>query len=551
MWQQNYLPVGDNLFLSALLAAVPLLGLLLLLGVFRKPSWVAATSGLGLALAVALFGYKMPIPLAMSSALMGAAFGLFPIGWILFNAILLYQLTVRAGKFEVIKHSLGNLTADRRLQALLIAFAFGAFLEGGAGFGSPVAVAAAMLAGLGFTPFYAAVLCLLANTAPVAFGSIGIPVVTLAGITGLPLDRLSAGVGRICAPISVFVPAYLVVVMSGFRGLMGVWPAALICGVGFAGTQFLVSNYVGPELTDILAALASIIGLVVLLKLWRPSEIQTTIVNDHDAAKLPPPEASTEEAPHHSAGEIFGAWVPYLLLVAFVLIWGAPGVKPYLDIATFPVPWPGLHEAVMRVAPLVETPSPYPALFKLDLIAASGTACLIASLFAAAFLRLSPVAFVHTAKDVAVQMAKPLLTISSVLALSFLMNYSGATMTLGLAFAATGTLFPFFSAILGWLGVFLTGSDTAANALFGNLQVVTARTLDLNPILMAASNSSGGVMGKMISLQSIAVAVAAAGMAISEESRLFRYTLRHSIILATAIGLVVMFYAYVMPSWAP
>lgn len=550
MWQQNYMPVADSLALSALLAALPLLGLLLLIGVFRKPSWMAALSGLILAILVALFGYGMPIPLMISSALMGAAFGLFPIGWILFNAILLYQLTVRAGKFEIIKHSLGNLTADRRLQALLIAFAFGAFLEGGAGFGSPVAVAAAMLAGLGFTPFYAAVLCLLANTAPVAFGSIGIPVVTLAGITNLPLDRLSAGVGRICAPISVFVPAYLMVVMSGFRGLMGVWPAAAVCGIAFAGTQFLVSNFIGPELTDILAALASIIGLVVLLKLWRPREIQTTVANDHDAKQLPPAEAAAN-TPTHSSGEIFGAWMPYLLLVAFVLLWGVPAAKPYLDTFTFPIAWPGLHNVVERVAPLVETPSPYPAIFKLDLLAASGTACLIACIFAALFLRISPAKFAATAKDVAIQMAKPALTISAVLALSFLMNYSGSTMTLGLAFAATGALFPFFSAILGWLGVFLTGSDTAANALFGNLQVVTAKTLNLNPVLMAASNSSGGVMGKMISLQSIAVAVAAAGMATSEESRLFRYTLRHSIFLASAIGMVVVFYAYVVPAWAP
>lgn len=550
MWQQNYMPVDGSLPLSALLALVPLLGLLLLIGVFRKPSWVAATSGLLLAILVALFGYGMPAPLVISSALMGAAFGLFPICWILFNAILLYQLTVRSGKFEIIKHSLGNLTADRRLQALLIAFAFGAFLEGGAGFGSPVAVAAAMLAGLGFTPFYAAVLCLLANTAPVAFGSIGIPVVTLAGITNLPLDRLSAGVGRICAPVSVFVPAYLMVVMSGFRGLMGVWPAAALCGIAFAGTQFLVSNFVGPELTDILAALASIIGLVALLKLWRPREIQTTIANDVDA-KSPPQVAPATKIFAHSSGEVFGAWMPYLLLVGFVLAWGIPAVKPFLDTLTFPIAWPGLHNAVERVAPLVETPSPYPAMFKLDLLAASGTACLISCIFAALFLRISPREFAATAKDVAVQMAKPALTISSVLALSFLMNYSGSTMTLGLAFAATGSLFPFFSAILGWVGVFLTGSDTAANALFGNLQVVTAKTLNLNPVLMAASNSSGGVMGKMISLQSIAVAVAAAGMATSEESRLFRYTLRHSIFLASAIGLVVVFYAYVAPAWAP
>jgi L-lactate transport len=554
MWEQNYIPVADSLALSATLATIPLAGLLLLLGVFRKPSWVAALSGLGLALVVALFAYGMPLPLAVSSTLMGAAFGLFPIGWILFNAILLYQLTVKSGKFEVIKHSLGNLTADRRLQALLIAFAFGAFLEGGAGFGSPVAVAAAMLVGLGFTPFYAAVLCLLANTAPVAFGSIGIPVITLAGITGLPLDRLSAGVGRICAPVSVWIPAYLVLVMSGFRGLMAVWPAALVCGVSFALAQFLVSNYIGPQLTDIIAALATILGLVVLLKLWRPKEVMTELPDSEhrapvDAAKAEQASVEPEEKPSGKA--VLAAWVPYLLLVAFVLTWGVPAVRPYLDVATFQLPWPGLDGSVMRVAPLVESASPYPAIFKLDLLAASGTACLLACIFAAMFLRISPASFFQTVREVAVQLAKPMTTISAVLGLSFLMNYSGATMTLGLAFAATGALFPFFSALLGWLGVFLTGSDTAANALFGNLQVVTAGQLGLNPVLMASSNSAGGVMGKMISLQSIAVAVAAAGMATSEESRLFRYTLRHSIFLAAVIGLVVVFYAYVYPPWAP
>jgi L-lactate transport len=544
MWEQNYIPVAGSLPASTLLAALPLVGLLLLLGVFRKPSWVAALSGLGLAAAVALFAYDMPLSLVISSSVMGAAFGLFPIGWILFNAILLYQLTVRAGKFEVIKHSLGSLTQDRRLQALLIAFAFGAFLEGGAGFGSPVAVAAAMLVGLGFTPFYAAVLCLLANTAPVAFGSIGIPVITLAGITDLPLDRLSAGVGRICAPVSVWIPAYLMLVMGGFRGLAGVWPAALICGVSFALAQFLVSNFLGPQLTDIIAALATIIGLVFLLKLWKPKEIQREVAGDTGSK-------AQEETVHYSGREIVSAWMPYLLLVAFVLAWGAPALKPYLDTVTTQVAWPGLHGEVMRSSPLVETPSPYPAMFSLNLLSASGTACLFACIAAAIFLRLSPGQFFSTAKDVLIQMAKPLTTISAVLGLSFLMNYSGATMTLGLAFAATGALFPFFSALLGWLGVFLTGSDTAANALFGNLQVVTANQLGLNPVLMAASNSSGGVMGKMISLQSIAVAVAAAGMSTSEESRLFRYTLKHSLFLATVIGLVVLAYAYVFPEWAP
>jgi len=543
VWEQNYIPVAGSLPASTLLAALPLLSVLLLLGVFRKPSWVASLSGFGAAVVVALFAYGMPVELVVSAGLMGAAFGLFPIGWILFNAILLYQLTVRAGKFEIIKHSLGSLTADRRLQALLIAFAFGAFLEGASGFGSPVAVAAAMLVGLGFSPFYAAVLCLLANTAPVAFGSIGIPVVTLAGITGLPLDRLSAGVGRICAPLSVWIPAYLVLVMSGVRGLAGVWPAALVAGVAFAGAQFLVSNFLGPQLTDIVAALATIIGLIVLLRLWKPREIQTELEGDSGVAQ----ESYISYAPR----EIILAWMPYLLLVVFILAWGMPAVKPYLDSVTTQFAWPGLDGNVLRSAPLVEVPSPYPAIYKLDLLAAAGTACLFACIATALLLRISVAQFFGTARDVAIQMAKPMLTICSVLGLAFLMNYSGATMTLGLAFAATGVLFPFFSALLGWVGVFLTGSDTSANALFGNPQVVTANQLGLNPVLMAASNSSGGVMGKMISLQSIAVAVAAAGMATSEESRLFRYTMRHSIFLASLIGLIVVFYAYVYPAWAP
>lgn len=532
MWQHNYTPIADSLALSATVASLPILVLLLMLGVFRKPAWVAALAGLGSAAAVALFGYGMPVGTVIGAATYGAAFGLLPIGWIVFSAILLYRLTVETGKFEIIKDSVGSLTPDRRLQALLIAFAFGAFIEGAAGFGSPVAVAAAMLTGLGFSPFYAAGICLLANTAPVAFGSIGIPVTTLALTTGLPVKELSGAVGRICAPLSFFVPSYLILVMGGWRALRGVWPAALVCGGAFAGLQFVVSNYVGAELVDITSSLAAIASLVILFKLWRPK----------DTFHLEGESTETPELRKHSAKELFWAWMPYLLLVLFVLVWGQEGIKAKLNSYTINVPWPGLHNLVERVPPTVPSAAPYPAVYAFSWLSAAGTACVLATVLAA-FLLGVPGKLPKLLGDTFTQLAKPLLTISSVLGLAFLMNYSGATATLGLAFAATGPTFPFFSALLGWLGVFLTGSDTSANALFGNLQVVTANRLGLDPVLMASANSAGGVMGKMISLQSIAVAAAATGMKAADEAKLFRFTLRHSVFLACLIGLLTVFYS--------
>lgn len=527
-WRHDYAPLGDW---SPWIAALPIAVMLFLLGVRRKPSYVAALAGLAAALAVAVFVYRMPLPLALSATTYGAAFGLFPIGWIVFWAIVLYRLTVETGQFDILKDSIGALTSDQRLQALLIAFAFGAFVEGAAGFGTPVAVNAAMLTGLGFSPFYAAGICLLANTAPVAFGSIGIPLVTLQGITGLPLDVLSANVGRICAPVSAIIPSYLVVTMGGFRALRETWPAAALAGLAFAGAQFYTSNYLGPYLTDILGSLATLGVLILLLRFWRP--------------KNEPPR--TRQAPPARAA--LRAWSPYLLLVAFVLLWGHEPVKDVLNRATHLIPWPGLHNAIERVAPAVAKTAPYPALFTANWLSASGTACLLAALAAALVLRVSPRRFLGIVTAAARQLALSMVTIASVLGLAFLMNYSGATATLGLAFAATGAAFPFFSALLGWLGVFLTGSDTSANALFGNLQVVTANSLGLSPTLMAASNSSGGVMGKMISLQSIAVAAAATGMAAADEARLFRFTLRHSILLASLIGAIVMVYAYLLPGF--
>jgi L-lactate transport len=544
MWQQNYTPFQGSLLLSSLVASLPIFTLLFLLGVKRKPAWIAALSGLGATLAVALFLYRMPPAQAIGAATYGAAFGLFPIGWIVIWAVFLYRLTLDTGKFESIKQSIGSLTHDRRLQALLIAFAFGAFMEGAAGFGTPVAVASAMLAGLGFSPFYAAAICLLANTAPVAFGSIAIPIVTLAGITGLPLDRLSAGVGRICAPVSLIVPAYLVLVMGGWPALRAVLPAAIVCGVSFAGMQFLISNFVGPQLTDLISSLTAIVALVLLFLVWKPKD---KYVPDPEIASVD----TTTGAVHHSTGEVILAWSPYLLLVACVLLWGYKPMQGPLNSVNIAIPWPGLHNQIARIPPVTATLSPYAAIFNLNWLSASGTACMIATLLSALVLRIPPGQFLRIFASTLRQLALPLVTLAAVLGLAFLMNYCGATATLGLAFAATGATFPFFSAILGWMGVFLTGSDTSANALFGNLQVVTASRLGLSPVLMAASNSSGGVMGKMISLSSIAVAAAATRMAHKDESRLFRFTLKHSALLASVIGLIVMFYAYVAPGLQP
>ena len=556
MWQQNYEPLSGSLGLSAIVAAIPILVLFYMLGVLRKPAWMAAVSALAAAFVLALLVYGMPVQLAVMSALNGAVFGLFPIAWIVFSSIMLYRLAVDTGKFEVIKDSVGGLTNDRRLQALLIAFSFGAFIEGAAGFGAPVAVAGAMLAGLGFSPFYAAGICLLANTAPVAFGSIGIPVITLAGITGLPVLSLSAMVGRLCAMISVIIPMYMLVVMVGFTRTMEVLPAVIVCGLSFAGVQFYVSNYIGPELTDILSSLACIGAMVLVIKFWKPKSI----------FRLEGEKPATVAPKRHAPAELFQAWLPYMLLVAFVLVWGEADVKAALDRFTngllpsfLPrnpnvlngLNVPGLHNLITRIPPVTAAPAPYPAVFTLNWLTASGTACFLATIAAAIFLRVKPAQFVGIYKATFHQLAKPMITIASMLALAYLMNYSGMTSTLGLALATTGFAFPFFSAILGWLGVFLTGSDTSSNALFGNLQVITANALGLNPILTASVNSAAGVMGKMISLQSIAVAVAATGLTTADEAKLFRFTIKHSVFLACVVGVMAMMFAYALPGLVP
>ena len=556
MWRHNYQPVAGSLGASAIAAAIPVFVLFLMLGVLRKPAWMSALAALVSALVVALAVYGMPVHLAIISTIYGAAYGLFPIAWIVFSSIMLYRLTVDTGKFEIIKDSVGTLTDDRRLQALFIAFSFGAFIEGAAGFGAPVAVSGAMLAGLGFDPFYAAGICLLANTAPVAFGSIGIPVITLANVTGLPVLALSAMVGRLCAMISVVIPGYLLVVMAGPGRAFEVLPAILACGLSFASMQFLVSNYIGPDLTDIMSSLTCIVVMVVVLKLWRPKRIM----------RLETDQPVTAAVRTHSAGEVFTAWLPYLLLVVFVLAVGAPTIKNAIDARTHAIlpasvgksPTvmngvfvPYLHNQITRIPPVTAAASPYAAVFTFNWLTASGTACFLATLAAALFLGVGPSQLAGIYVATFRQLKFAILTIASMLGLAYLMNYSGMTSTLGLALAASGPAFPFFGAVVGWLGVFLTGSDTSANALFGNLQVVTATALGLNPVLMASVNSAAGVMGKMISVQSIAVGVAATGMTSADESRLFRFTIKHSVLLMTAMGIIAMLFAYVWPHYVP
>ena len=539
MWTQNYTPLADSLTLSAIMAALPAFAMLYLLGIKRFPAWKASLAGLAAAVGVALLLYRMPVKLVAGSLGYGAAFGLFPIGWIVFAAALLYRVVVESGEFEIIKDSLGGLTRDRRLQALLIAFCFGAFLESAAGFGVPVAVASTMLIGLGFAPFYAAGLCLLANTVPVAFGSIGIPVVTLAAVTGLPIEKLSGAVGLICLPASLLLPAYMVLVMGGWKALKGVLPAALVCGVTWGGVQFLIAYFIGPHLASMGGALAALVALVALLLVWKPKD-DFVLAGDH---------AVQAESQPHTAGEVIRAWSPYAILVVMVVLSSA--LKAPLGKLAIVFPWPGLHLAVTEVAPVVPKATPYAAIYRLDWLGAAGTAGVLAAALSSLLLGLSPARFGKLLRATWKQVFYSEVTIAAVLALAFVMNYSGATATLGLVFATTGVLFPFFSAVLGGLGGFLTGSITSANALFGNLQVVTATRLGLSPTLMAAANSNGSMMAKMISLQSIAVAAVGAGLKPSDEGGLFRFALRHCLLLMSLVALLTIFLAYAVPQWVP
>jgi L-lactate transport len=554
VWQQTYLLFGMGTLGSSLLSAAPIVTMLVLLGLFRRPAWIASLSGLFVTFCVATLAYRMPLPMAVAAASNGAAFGIFPICWVIFWAIVLFRITVDTGNFEVIKDSIELLTTDPRLQALLVAFAFGGFLEGAAGFGTPVAIAACMLIGLGFSPYSASAICLLTNTAPVAFGSLGIPLLTLAGTTGLPLGKLSSLTALICAPLAIATPIYMLAAVGGFKVLRGVVVPTLLSGLLFAISQFLIATYFGPQLADILAAVIVMSAIVAYTK-WKDSVTTSGPIDPlvlkrfsrlgaDDSIDTVHPVAA-RIIPQYSASTVMRAWSPYALLIVCILVWGAHSVQALLTKATLVFGWPYLNDLVIRMPPVTSVPTPYHAAFTFNMLAASGTACMVAALLSALLLRMTPSQFGRTLMGVVRQLRFPVLTISSVLAIAFLMNYAGATATLGLALAKTGKIFPFFSIMLGWLGVFLTGSDTSANAIFGTLQVITAKSVGVSPALMAAANSSGGTLGKMISLQTIAIAAAATGLSTLEQAKLFRFTLRHSVILLLVGGLIVLAYTYV------
>jgi lactate permease len=476
-----------------------------------------------------------------------------PIGWIILNAIFIYDITVKTGKFEVVKDTIGGLAGDRRIQVLLIAFAFGAFIEGAAGFGTPVAISAAMLIGLGFKPLAAAGLALIGNTAPVAYGALGTPIITPAKVTGLNEGLLSAMAGRQLPLFSLIVPFWLVWAMAGFRGMLGVWPACLVAGLSFAVPQFLVSNFMGPNLVDIIAAASCIVTTYLFLKVWQPKE-EWRFPEERER-EAPAPAVGERRSVgaaaafrKHSFGEAFMGWMPWIVLSVAVFIWGQPVVKTWMNglfNPTFEVPW--LHNLVLKAPPVAAKIHPEAAKYSLNLLSATGTGLLLAGIVAGLWLRLGVAELVKTYLRTLKRVRFSLLTIAAMLALGFTTRYSGSDSTMGLAFASTGVLFPFFSPLLGWLGVALTGSDTSSNVLFGNLQVVSAQQIGMNPILAAASNSSGGVMGKMIDAQSIVVASVATGQD-GHEGAILRYVFWHSLALACLVGLVVLAQAYWL-SW--
>jgi len=549
VWTQNYDPL-HNALLSTTLSAVPVVVLLSSIAVFKMRIHYAALLGLAVALAVAVFAYRMPVQSAAATTAFGAAYGLFPIGWIILNLIFLYQLTVRKGLFEVLRGSLATLAPDPRIQVILIAFSFGAFFEGAAGFGTPVAVTAAILIQLGFKPLAASGLSLIANTAPVAFGGLGTPIVMLAKVTGIDEVTLSAMVGRQLPFFSVLVPFWVVWAMSGFRGMLGVWPAALTAGVCFAVPQFIVSNYHGPWLVDIVASLCSMAGLVGLLQVWRP---RGEPENSQTSRTGQAGQTERGVVAGHTASKLWQAWIPWLLLSVIVFVWGVPAVKGGMNAFSEPLfKVRYLHNAVMRSPPVVPPPTPEKptkpeeAVFRLSWLSATGTGILVAAILAGLLMEFSLAEMARTYWHTLKLVRFSLLTIAAMLALGYVTRYSGTDATLGLALAKTGPLYPFFGTLLGWLGVALTGSDTASNALFGSLQKITANQLGLSPTLMAAANSSGGVMGKMIDAQSIVVASTATNW-YGHEGEILRYVFFHSLALAALVGILVFLQAYVAP----
>ncbi|AEV17829.1 L-lactate permease [Geobacillus thermoleovorans CCB_US3_UF5] len=554
MWKQDFTPIADQLWLSAIVALIPILYFFWALAVKRMKGHVAGLTTLLLAVVLAVIAYRMPAGKAVMSVTQGAVYGLLPIGWIIITSVFLYKLTVKTGHFDIIRNSVVSLTEDRRLQALLIAFSFGAFLEGAAGFGAPVAISAALLAGLGFNPLYAAGICLIANTAPVAFGAVVIPIISMEGPTGVPAMEISKMVGRQLPFLSVFIPFYLVLIMAGWKKTMEVLPAIIVSGVSFALTQYFTSNFLGPELPDILSSLVSIVALAVFLKYWKPKSTFRFATESEVAA------AGQVARATQRGGEVFRAWSPFLVLTALISLWGIPQVKAALTghyegtngllklvnaigvHLTFMPPVPGLNNQILN-----PSGQPIAAVYKLELLGAAGTAILLAAVVTKFIIGISWKEWARTFVETLNELKFPIITIASVVGFAYIANSSGMSTTLGMALAKTGPLFPFFSPILGWLGVFITGSDTSSNLLFGNLQKVTATSIGMDPVLALAANSSGGVVGKMISPQSIAVACAAVGLT-GKESDLFRFTIKHSVFLIILIGVLVYLQSTVL-SW--
>ncbi|MCB8819590.1 L-lactate permease [Microvirga rosea] len=556
MWSQVYNPFGSAV-LSTLVAALPVVCLLGLIAFAKMQAHFAAIIALIVTLLIAVVGFGMPSGMALEAAGLGALTGLFPIGWIILNVIFLYRLTVENGSFKILQDSIAGITADRRLQLLLVAFAFGAFFEGAAGFGTPVAVTGAILIGLGFSPLAASGLSLIANTAPVAYGALGTPIVTLGAVTGLDPIALGAMAGRQLPFFSLIVPFWLIWTFAGFRGMRQIWPAILVCGVSFAVPQFLVSNFHGPWLVDVVASLVSMACLFGFLRIWQPAEIWTSpaLRSGETEATLASRPASlgagaTAEltgVPRHPSSDVFKAWLPWIILCAVVFVWGTQTFKDLVNPLYFPkLTFEGLHNLVQKVPPVVPKATPEAAIYPFNILTMTGTGIFLAALISGFVMKYSPLRLIQAYGETLWVVRYSLITIAAMLALGTLTRYSGVDATLGLAFAQTGWFYPFFAALLGWLGVALTGSDTASNVLFGNLQKITAGQLGLSEILMCASNSSGGVMGKMIDAQSIVVASTATNW-FGHEGTILRFVFWHSIALASLVGVLVMLQAYVYP----
>jgi len=562
-WNQVYDPLG-HWWLSTLVAALPVIVLLGLLAGFKVRAHLCAVAGAATAILCAIFVFHMPAQMAVSSFLYGSAYGLLKIVWIVIAAVFLYDISVETGQFEIMKQSVAAITPDRRLQLLLVAFCFGAFIEGCAGFGAPVAIAGAFMIGLGFKPFHAAALNLIANTAPVAWGAIGTPVHALASVTALSESDLSAMIGRILPITAIIVPFWLVRAMVSWSETWEVFPAILVVGISFAGTQWFWANHMDSNLVDIAAGVVSIIATMIFLRFWQPKRVwRFAGEREEDAAKV----ARNEVAKHYTAGQIAKAWLPFAILYLFVLAWGLPSIKLAMNKATTPAftvvmpdgkprpgpagwDWPYLHAKVFRTAPVVAKPTPEAARFDFNWLTATGTGCFLAALVSGLILGLGPGKIIKIFGGTLFRLRFAILAMTCMLGLGYVTRYSGMDAVLGLAFTRTGWFFPFFGAFIGWLGVALTGSDTSSNVLFGGLQKITAQQLNLSPILMCATNSAGGVMGKMIDAQSICIATAATNQ-VGQEGSIFRFVFWHSVALASIVGVIVMLYAYVFPQFIP